>query len=179
MGVIIDRTIKVKHGYSKDHRSDLKQIIVELICVHDGGIPIASQSHDGNAPDSKVFRERARAIIAGLKAGDGPRYLVADSKLYDSETAEQCLKFIPFIARIPASIKKESVVIQESIANRKAWIRANKKVRYQVHNVTHYGIEQRWIVIKTGDAKARALQRVRKRVSAEKQSLKKQLHSCC
>ena len=32
--------IHITHGYSRDHRPDLKQFILNLICVGDGDIPI-------------------------------------------------------------------------------------------------------------------------------------------
>jgi len=40
-----------------------------------------SKSHDGNASDNNVFRERCTAILKEFAASEGPRYLVADSKL--------------------------------------------------------------------------------------------------
>jgi hypothetical protein len=39
-----------------------------------------SKSHDGNASDNNVFRERSAAILKEFAASEGPRYLVADSK---------------------------------------------------------------------------------------------------
>jgi len=32
--------IKITHGYSRDHRPDLKQFVINLICVGDGDIPV-------------------------------------------------------------------------------------------------------------------------------------------
>jgi transposase len=83
-----EHKIEITYGHSKDCRPDLKQVTLEMICCHDGGVPILSQSHDGNASDSKIFRERARSLIESMKSGEGPSYLVADSKLYDKITAE-------------------------------------------------------------------------------------------
>ena len=93
-----EHTIEITHGYSKDHRPDLKQVVLELMCTHDGGIPVISKSWNGNTSDSKVFRQRAKALVDGLKSAEGPRYLVADSKLYDQETVRTYLANIPFIA---------------------------------------------------------------------------------
>ena len=41
---------------------------------------------NGNASDTKIFRERAKALASNFKAKESPRYLIADSKLYDAKT---------------------------------------------------------------------------------------------
>ncbi len=69
------------------YRPDLKQVMQELMVSQDGGVPFMSKSHDGNASDNNVFRERCAAILKEFAALEEPRYLVADSKLYTSENA--------------------------------------------------------------------------------------------
>ena len=39
--------VLVTYGYSKAHRPDLKQVILELMVSQDGGVPFMSKSHDG------------------------------------------------------------------------------------------------------------------------------------
>src|SRR5467141_1571385 len=77
------QAIAITYGYSKDHRPDLKQAVLELIVSQDGGVPLMSQSWDGNASDTVVFKERAQALIATFRGSPTPRYLVADAKLYN------------------------------------------------------------------------------------------------
>src|SRR5438094_1197591 len=72
--------IHITHGYSKDHRPDLKQAVLALMVSQDGGVPLVSKSWDGNASDTKIFQERAEALLATFKRSPTPRYLVADSK---------------------------------------------------------------------------------------------------
>lgn len=61
-----EQAITITHGYSKDHRSDLKQAVLELMVSQDGGVSMVSKSWDGNAPDTKIFLQRAEA--SGNKA---------------------------------------------------------------------------------------------------------------
>ncbi len=68
-----EHTIEITHGYSKNHRPDLKQVVLEAICSHDGGIPVISKARNGNASDTKIFRERAKALVNSFKAAQGPR----------------------------------------------------------------------------------------------------------
>src|SRR4029453_16951965 len=39
-----EQGIRITHGYSKDHRPDLKQAVLELLVSQDGGVPLVSKS---------------------------------------------------------------------------------------------------------------------------------------
>ena len=84
------------------------------MCAHDGGVPLLS-SWSGNSSDSVIFRKRAKALIQSFKKGESPRYLVADSKLYDKQTISTELKGIPYITRVPRTISLEKTTILEAI----------------------------------------------------------------
>ena len=58
-----EQAITITHGYSKDHRPDLKQAVLELLVSQDGGVPLLSKSWDGNASDTQMFQERAEALL--------------------------------------------------------------------------------------------------------------------
>lgn len=74
--------VTVKHGYSKAHRPDLKQVMLEMMVSQDGGIPLLGRCLSGNASDNTVFKERSEKLIEQFKKSETPRYLIADSKLY-------------------------------------------------------------------------------------------------
>ena len=88
-----EQPIQIKHGYSKDHRPDLKQVVQEMIVSQDGGIPLACKSWDGNASDNKIFKKRTKALIDSFKSSETPKFLVADSKLYQKMVRTQT--FLP------------------------------------------------------------------------------------
>ena len=46
-----EHAIAMTYGYSKDHRPDLKQAVLELMVSQDGGVPLLSKSWDGNTSD--------------------------------------------------------------------------------------------------------------------------------
>ena len=99
-----EHAIHITHGYSKDHRPDLKQVVLELMVSQDGGVPFVSKSWDGNTSDTQVFQQRAEALMRAFKDTPRPRYLVADAKLY-CETHAAHLIQLGFITRIPATLK--------------------------------------------------------------------------
>ena len=61
------QAIAITYGYAKDHRPDLKQAVLELMVAQDGGVPLMSQSWDGNASDTVVFKERCEALIDAVR----------------------------------------------------------------------------------------------------------------
>jgi len=168
-----EHTILVTHGYSKDHRPDLKQVIQELMVSQDGGIPFISKSHDGNASDNNVFRERSAAILKEFAASEGPRYLVADSKLYTSENAAN-LAYLPFITRIPGNLKVVGEVIEQSL-ELCTWQVIDDHTRYQRLDLCHYGMEQRWLVVYSERAYQRAGKTLAKAQARESEKVSKQL----
>jgi len=68
-----EHAIAITHGYSKDHRPDLKQAVLELMVSQDGGVPLLSKSWDGNASDSTVFQQRAQALLKTFQHAPTPR----------------------------------------------------------------------------------------------------------
>lgn len=168
-----EHTILVTHGYSKDHRPDLKQVIQELMVSQDGGVPFMSKSHDGNASDNNVFKERSAAILKEFAASEGPRYLVADSKLYTSENAAN-LVHLPFITRIPGNLKVVGEVIEQSL-ELDTWQAIDDETRYQRVDLCHYGMEQRWLVVYSESAYQRAGKTLAKAQAREWEKVSKQL----
>ena len=171
-----EHTIEITYGYSKDHRPDLKQVVLEMMCSHDGGIPVVSRAWNGNASDTKIFRERAKALADSFKAAETPRYLIADSKLYDEKTIEQGLDLIPFITRIPSTIKLENTTIEAALQKPlETWTLLDEKHRFQTFNLEHYGLQQRWIVVHSEERQNKAENSVEARCKKEREKIEKAL----
>jgi transposase len=166
-----EHAIVVTYGYSKDHRPDLKQVILELMVSQDGGVPFMSKSHDGNASDNNVFKQRCEGLIDEFASSEMPRYLVADSKLYIQANAVN-LAHLPFITRIPENLKVVGEVIDQSLSMGN-WQPYDDKVKYQRVELCHYGIEQRWIVAYSESAYQRAGKTLSKEQSKEQEKINK------
>jgi transposase len=168
-----EQAILVTHGYSKDHRPDLKQAILELMVSQDGGVPFFSQSWDGNASDNEIFQERAHALIDQLKHSPTPRYVVADSKLYTQDNGSN-LALMPFITRIPETLKDAQLAIEQAW-DAGDWKPIDEGYAYHRIDLCHYGIEQRWLVVYSKAAEQRAQRQVTKLQNKEHKKLNKQL----
>jgi len=167
-------TIAIKLGYSKDHRPDLKQVMLEIMVSHDGGIPLLGQSLDGNASDNTVFKERAEKLVEVFKQSETPRYLIADSKLYTEKNATN-LKDLPFITRIPNTIKLVGETVELALEAPNDWQYLDNDRKMQSFIIEHYGIQQRWHVVSSETSRQCAEKQVDKRVKKEAKLIEKQL----
>ena len=168
-----EHAIRITHGYSKDHRPDLKQAVLELLVSQDGGVPFVSKSWDGNTADTQVFQQRAEALMRAFKGTPSPRYLVADAKLYCEDTAPH-LAQLGFITRIPATLKVVSQVLDQAL-EWDTWQPLDADTRYQPLELCHYGMAQRWLVVSSRAALERADATINKAKQREDETIKKQL----
>jgi transposase len=168
-----EQAITITHGYSRDHRPDLKQAVLELMVSQDGGIPFGSKSWDGNMSDSEVFQARAQALLAAFQNAPSPRYLIADSKLYHEDNAPN-LQTLGFITRIPNTIGSVSQVVAQALAW-DAWHHLDDKTRYQCIELCHYGMAQRWLVVQSEAALERAEATINRARQREEEAIARQL----
>lgn len=97
--------LQLVQGYSRDHRPELNQVVLELICENQAGLPVYMQAMSGNSNDSRSFTEVVKHHLHSLKAAQESRYLVGDAALYSAETLrllhqQQQL----FVTRVPATL---------------------------------------------------------------------------
>jgi transposase len=168
-----EQAITITYGYSKDHRPDLKQAVLELMVSQDGGVPFGSKSWDGHTSDIEVFQERARALMAAFQNAPSPRYLIADSKLSHEDNAPN-LHNLGFITRIPHTLGTVSQVIAQALMW-DTWHRLDDKTRYQGLELCHYGMAQRWLVVHSEAALERAEATINQARQREAEAVEKQL----
>ena len=81
-----EQVVHITHGYSRDHRPDLNQVMLELIVEHQAGIPVLMKPLSGNRSDAQELGQVIRDHIAHLHTTYGATYLVADSALYSADS---------------------------------------------------------------------------------------------
>jgi len=141
-----DQVVHITPGYSRDHRPDLNQVMVELVVEHQAGIPVLMQPLRGNSHDGKAFGQVIRDHIAQLHTTANPTYLVADSALYSAENlhklAETSLKWI---TRVPATLTEAQEVLGQ--ANPQTMAPLTEGYRYHIVPSSYGGVAQRWVLI--------------------------------
>ena len=102
-------TIDITYGYSRNHRPDLKQFMVNLMCSGDGDIPLYLRVGDGNETDSSVFTQ---LILEFRQQWDVDALFVADAALYTSVNLQQMAQ-LPWVSRVPATLSSAKELLQQ------------------------------------------------------------------
>ena len=141
-----EQVVHITKGYSRDHRPDLNQVMLELIVEHQAGIPVLMQPLSGNSSDAQAFGQVIRAHIEQLHTTYGATYLVADSALYSEDNlAKLAQTAIKWITRVPATLSEAQAALAQ--ANPQAMAPLTEGYRYQELTSTYGGVEQRWVLI--------------------------------
>jgi transposase len=181
------RTIKITKGHSKDHRPDLNQFVVSLLCTG-GNVPIFSKLEDGNASDKKINNVVLTDISQKLaRVGIDPAgsIYIADSAFVTPDNLRLTGDSTLFISRLPATFGEHQRLIQEAVQNH-FWndygmlaITAPTRNRPGTHyrgyetTVNLYGQTYRAIVVHSSAHDRRRQKRLEREVEREHRTLSK------
>jgi transposase len=108
--------LNLTHGYSKDHRPDLKQFLIKMLCVH-RNIPILGGCADGNASD-KTLNNAMLTHLSRYMARHGIRagafVYISDSALVTPANL-QAIGDNLFITRLPFTFSETERVVAEAV----------------------------------------------------------------
>jgi transposase len=148
--------IQITQGYSRDHRPDLNQVVLQLIAENQAGIPLWMEPLSGNSSDKSSFRMTLRAHIDQLKGDYQLEYIVADSALYTAETLPT-LNDLFWITRVPQTLAEARQAIQVTAPG---LMSSPDKMSYQALESSYAGVRQRWVVVYSPEAYQRAIKQV-------------------
>ena len=155
--------IRITHGYSRERRPDLKQFLVDLLASGDEGVPVLFDSASGNSNDKERFAElmsRYRKLL------DLDALFVADSALYQRSAEAQpysqenllARSGLRWITRVPVTLKEAKALLEHAEA---AAFSPSSLTGYRISERTsdYGGVKQRWLIIESDAAGARAEKR--------------------
>jgi transposase len=141
-----DKVVHITHGYSRDHRPDLNQVMLELIVEHQAGIPILMQPLSGNSSDAHNFGEVIDTHVQQLHTTYGLTYLVADSALYSEANLQKLAQtHLKWITRVPATVSEAQAALAQ--VNLETMAPLVEGYRYHELPSTYGGMPQRWLLI--------------------------------
>jgi len=150
-------SIEITHGYSRDHRPDLKQFMMNLICVGDGDIPVMMEVVSGNQAD--------KARFAGLLQEFKEQWTfegicVADAALYSEENLVAMTR-LKWLTRVPLSIKAASELVESTTV-----LQTSKLQGYTTaESMSEYGgVSQRWILVESEARRKSDIKKLDKRI---------------
>ena len=176
---------EITYGHSKDHRPDLKQFLISMLCV-DRNVPVFGKIEDGNASDKSVNHDVLSEIskhMATHGLGTGAFIYIADSAAITKKNLEAIGKDILFISRLPATFNECDRAIKEAV-KKDAWedvgVIAKTKstakrpaAHYKSYEteVTLYGETYRAVVIHSSAHDRRRQKRIERKLLEEKKTL--------
>ena len=177
--------VHITKGYSKDHRPDLNQVMLEMICENSHGIPVAMRALDGNSSDKVSFETMVIEHIEALNRTTTGT-VVADSAIY---TADNLKSFktnnIKWITRVPNQIKENKEIIELLSMSRLTPHSKDKRYSYLFLGNSYADVNQHWVVVHSIPAKERAKKSVSRKLEklVDKEikafnSLKSTLYAC-
>lgn len=153
-----DGVIHITKGYSRDHRRDLNQVVLQLICEQKAGIPVLMEPLSGNNSDSTSFREMIKTYTKQMVHDFCIEYIVADSAWYSAETLKEIENFL-WISRVPETLTLACDIIHDVATELMSDL--NQSAYRSIG--TEYGdVKQRWVVVYSPQAYQRALKTVNK-----------------
>ena len=176
--------INITYGYSKDHRPDLKQFLIKMLCAG-GNIPILGSCEDGNKSDKVINNSLLSGISKhmakyGLEAG--AFVYVADSAMVTKDNLDAMGSNL-FITRLPFSYNETDRVVREAISEDN-WTeigslnetpttakRPSTFYRFTENNVQLYDQEYRAIVVHSSAHDKRRTKRIDREIKASEKKL--------
>lgn len=162
--------IRISRGYSRDHRPDLRQFVVDLMCSGDGGIPLFFRAADGNDSDAASFA----SVIGEFRAQvDLDTLFVADAALYSQHNLRS-LGQLRWVSRVPQTLKEARMALEETDEQS---FRASGRQGYRLSEMgTDYGgVDQRWMIVASEDRHKRLSPRLDRKLDTEHRRALKEL----
>ncbi|HEY9607630.1 MAG TPA: IS1634 family transposase, partial [Allocoleopsis sp.] len=141
---VAPQPISITYGYSRDHRPDLKQFILDLICSGDGDVPLFLRVANGDEADKAVF---AQILCEFKQQLNLDSLMVADSALYSAANLVQ-MGDLKWLSRVPLTVKQAKVLVSQ-LAETDFVFSQIKGYRWSQHKSRFAGIEQRWLVVQS------------------------------
>lgn len=173
--------ITITHGYSRDHRPDLKQVIVQLITMESSRLPVWLEVLSGNSSDKSTFVPSIKAYCKQLAKEEQP-YFVMDSAGYSKENLKGLGK-TGWLTRVPETLSEAKRMVRETDQGSMDALREGYFGRET--EVVYGGIKQRWLVVFSEAAYQRELKtldraraREMKKIETEWRKLKQVTFKC-
>lgn len=170
-----ENVVKLTHGHSKDHRPDLKQVVMSLVVSGASSIPIWMEPQNGNSSDKKAFHETIKKVRAFQKQLKGcPEFKwVADSALYSKDKLLKRTDYL-WLSRVPETITEARELV-ELAEQRIDWKQSEKGYK-TASFFSYYGeIEQRWLLVFSEQSYKREKETFDRKLAKQDEELKKLL----
>ncbi|MDQ3460226.1 MAG: IS1634 family transposase [Deinococcota bacterium] len=173
-----DKLIHITQGYSRDHRPDLNQVVLELITENQASLPMMMEPLSGNSSDKVTFEQSIDTHIAHLQTDHGLTLIVSDSAGYTSASLKAYeQQRVNWIMGVPGTLKEVKEHLSE--VDVEAMHDLTEGYRYTPLRSHYAEVEQRWLLIYSEQARARAVKSVDKELFKQSQQEHKAFEKLC
>lgn len=169
--------IRLSKGYTRDHRPELNQCILNLIVESQASIPVHMSAASGNSDDKTGFRFLVKNHVEQLQNVTGFEYLIADSALYTEETLKELDSRVMFITRMPETLSITKGLLRQVEVD--TMYRIDDNYRYQEVCGRYGEVKQRWIIIYSQKAYERDLETLNRKTLKDGQAEYKAFANLC
>jgi transposase len=167
--------ISITHGYSRDHRPDLKQVVAQIITSHKSNLPVWLEVLSGNSSDKESFAETVKVYVQHLRDGKQV-YFVMDSAGY-SEKSLKTIRGMLWLMRVPETLAEAKRLVKETEQEQMVELVPGyfgKEIEIE------YGeIAQRWLIVFSQAAYDREIKTLEKKQAREQEAAEKQWRKVC
>lgn len=167
--------VEIKHGFSKDHRPDLKQVVLSLTVNGPSHFPLWMEPLDGNSSDKESFHDTIKKVEDFKKQLNLEKNFkwVADAALY---TKDKLLKNNDYLwlTHVPETINEAKRLIEIGYEN-VDWQTCEKGYKIAPFTSDYGGVEQRWLLVHSDQAEKRERKTLEKNLTKKDEALKKEL----
>ena len=177
--------VKLTHGHSKDHRPDLKQLLVSLVVTGDSRFPLWMEALDGNSSDKVNFHEtltRVKVFQEQIKHRSTSKW-VADSALYTKEKLAKTDDYV-WLTRVPETLKDAQQLVTQS-PDAIAWADRGNGYHTAAYTSQYGDVSQRWLLVQSEQGYKREMGTFEKRLAKQEEKcgieadkLSRQLFGC-
>jgi transposase len=169
------QAISITHGYSRDHRPDLKQVVAQLITSHKSALPVWLEVLSGNSSDKDSFARSVAAYCKHLGEADKPCF-VMDSAGYSADNLKT-MKAVFWLTRVPETLAEAQRLVRET--TRETMLELKPGYFGQEFSLTYAEIQQRWLLVYSEAAFQRELESLKKAQARELAQTEKEWRKLC
>jgi len=167
-----------KYGFSKEHRSDLKQMVLNIATTGAAGFPVWMEAHSGNASDKTIIHDAAKRMRAFCKAlKEAPSFLtIGDSAIYDA-----CVKEageMLWLTRMPETHNLAKELVQKADKDF-CWTELADDYKICVVEARYKKVHQRLAVVYSQHAFDKEIKTLERTIKKDGEALAKSLRHLC
>jgi transposase len=170
-----EHVVKLTHGHSKDHRPDLKQVVMSLVVTGKSSMPLWMEPQNGNSSDKVAFHEtikKVRAFQKQLKSCPDFKW-VADSALYSKDKLLKQNDYL-WLSRVPETVAEARQLV-ETLDCAIPWVVREKGYKTANFSSNYGDISQRWLLVYSQQSYDREKKTFERKLSRQDESLQKLL----